>query len=67
MDDNIKLVPDRWSHTGWKYVGEEPSDKKFFKSPNRINMFGRIKAPVADLSPKRGSNSVMRGYEKPHK
>ena len=23
-DDNIKLVPCRWSNSGWKYVKEEP-------------------------------------------
>ena len=41
LDEKIKLVPDRWSHTGWKYVGDEPSNHKFFANPNRVNSFGR--------------------------
>ena len=26
LDDNIKLIPDRWSHTGWKNANTEPSE-----------------------------------------
>jgi hypothetical protein len=40
LDDNIKLVPCRWSNTGWKYVKEDPSDQQFFSSPNRVNSHG---------------------------
>ena len=39
-DENIKLVPCRWSNSGWKYVKEEPQSQKFFNSPNRVNTFG---------------------------
>ena len=31
------MVPDRWSHTGWKNSITEPSSTKFFVSPNKIN------------------------------
>lgn len=37
---NLKLVPCRWAHTGWKYVKAEPSDEKFFTNPNRVNSLG---------------------------
>ena len=39
-EENLQLVPCRWSHTGWKYVQMDPSQAKFFKSPNRVNSFG---------------------------
>ena len=39
-EENLQLVPCRWSHTGWKYVQSDPSGTKFFKSPNRVNSFG---------------------------
>ena len=38
--DNLKLVPCRWSHTGWKYVQDDPAKTNFFSSPNRVNSFG---------------------------
>ena len=40
LDDNIKLVPCRWSNTGQKYVKEDPSDQRFFSSPIRVNSHG---------------------------
>ena len=39
-EENLVLVPCRWSHTGWKYVQRDPSATKFFTSPNRVNSFG---------------------------
>ena len=36
----MKLVPCRWSRTGWKYVEAEPSGHKFFGNPNRTNAHG---------------------------
>ena len=30
LDDDIQLVPDRWSETGWKYVTGDPNDKIYF-------------------------------------
>ena len=38
--ENLKLVPCRWSHTGWKYVQANPETTNFFSSPNRVNSFG---------------------------
>lgn len=39
--EKYKIVPDRWSKTGWKYVKEEQVEKnKFFNHPNRSNSFG---------------------------
>jgi len=38
-EENLQLVPCRWSHTGWKYVQMDPSQAKLFKSPNRVNSF----------------------------
>ena len=35
-----RLVPCRWSHTGWKYVEEEPNSSRFFTNPNRVNGSG---------------------------
>ena len=61
LDQNIKLVPCRWSNSGWKYVEEEPSEQKFFKNPNRVNTMG---FPEQISNMRRGSNSVMRHYEK---
>jgi hypothetical protein len=26
----VKLVPDRWSKSGWKYQKEDPAEKPFF-------------------------------------
>lgn len=40
LDENIRLVPCRWSNTGWKYVNDDPSNQRFFKSPNRVNSHG---------------------------
>ena len=40
FDDNLQLVPCRWSNTGWKYVQADPSRTQFFQSPNRVNSFG---------------------------
>ena len=39
-EENLKLVPCRWSHTGWKYVQADPGKTHFFKNPNRVNSFG---------------------------
>ncbi len=39
-DENLQLVPCRWSHTGWKYVQSDPAKTQFFSSPNRVNSFG---------------------------
>ena len=30
LDNDIQLVPDRWSETGWKYVTGDPTDKLYF-------------------------------------
>ena len=42
LDNEVKLVPDRWSHTGWKNSPMEPSEltRGFFCSPNRVNSIG---------------------------
>ena len=34
------LVPSRWHLSGWKYTDVDPSDAKFFNSPNRLNNMG---------------------------
>lgn len=39
-EENLQLVPCRWSHTGWKYVQKDPGNTNFFTSPNRVNSFG---------------------------
>ena len=39
-EENLQLVPCRWSHTGWKYVQADPGATAFFTSPNRVNSFG---------------------------
>ena len=39
-DENLQLVPCRWSNTGWKYVQKDPCEQQFFKNPNRVNSFG---------------------------
>ena len=26
FDENVRLVPDRWSKSGWKYVTVDPED-----------------------------------------
>jgi len=36
----MKLVPCRWSRTGWKYVEAETKNHKFFGNPNRTNCHG---------------------------
>merc|ERR1711957_387538 len=36
----MKLVPCRWSRTGWKYVEAETKQHKFFTNPNRANCHG---------------------------
>tara|TARA_B110000285_G_C14689208_1_gene408282 strand:- start:406 stop:585 length:180 start_codon:yes stop_codon:yes gene_type:complete len=36
----MKLVPCRWSKTGWKYVEVDPGTHKFFVNPNRANAHG---------------------------
>ena len=36
----MKLVPCRWSNTGWKYVEVQPSTHRFFGNPNRTNFHG---------------------------
>ena len=40
LDENVRLVPDRWNPTGWKYVKSDPVNEKFFNSPNKINSVG---------------------------
>lgn len=40
MDDGIRIVPCRWSNSGWKYVEGEPAKHKYFSNPNRVNSFG---------------------------
>jgi hypothetical protein len=39
-EENLQLVPCRWSHTGWKYVQADPGATQFFTNPNRVNSFG---------------------------
>lgn len=39
-EENLQLVPCRWSHTGWKYVQKDPGNTNFFTNPNRVNSFG---------------------------
>ena len=39
-DDNMQLVPCRWAKSGWKYVNADPSQTRYFNSPNRVNSFG---------------------------
>lgn len=39
-EENLQLVPCRWSNTGWKYVQRDPAEHGFFKNPNRVNSFG---------------------------
>ena len=34
------VVPCRWSHTGWKYVVQDPAQEKYFSHPNRVNSLG---------------------------
>jgi len=36
----MKLVPCRWSRTGWKYVEADTSAHKFFTNQNRNNCHG---------------------------
>ena len=43
LDRNVVLVPDRWSHTGWKCTLRDPSDKTYFNSPNNVNRGTRPK------------------------
>ena len=39
-EENLELVPCRWSNTGWKYVQKPTAKTKFFTSPNRVNSHG---------------------------
>ena len=39
-EQEMKLVPCRWSRTGWKYVEAETGNHKFFANPNRQNCHG---------------------------
>jgi len=39
-NEKLKLVPSRWSHTGWRYVLDDPQETEYFSSPNRVNTFG---------------------------
>ena len=39
-EENLQLVPCRWSHTGWKYVQKPTAKTNFFTSPNRVNSHG---------------------------
>ena len=40
LESDMKLVPCRWSRTGWKYVEQDPREHKFFGQPNRANAQG---------------------------
>ena len=40
LTDGVKIVPCRWTNSGWKYVEDEPAKQKFFSNPNRANSFG---------------------------
>jgi len=62
LDDNIKLIPDRWSHTGWKNANTEPSEQihGFFSSPNRMNSLGYSKNQMAFIREKQ-NKSALRG------
>ena len=31
----MKIVPCRWSKSGWKYIEKDPEEQKFFANPNR--------------------------------
>ena len=59
----VKLVPDRWSKSGWKYQQEEPSQKPFFQNYNRS--VGRQFDPksVAFAHNQRHANSIRGGGE----
>ena len=71
FEGDVKIVPCRWSNSGWKYVEGEPASHKFFSSPNRVNTFG-ISAATKGITPqqmdyntykpeiRRGNKSVMR-------
>ena len=39
-DENLHLVPCRWSKTGWRYMQQDPSQTQYFRNPNRVNQFG---------------------------
>ena len=55
-EQEMKLVPCRWSRTGWKYVEAETGEHKFFKNPNRANCHGYN-------SPGRGRGNVDFRYK----
>ena len=50
-EEKLVVVPCRWSHTGWKYVTYEPTEKRFFNHPNRINSFGIMPKKPAPYRP----------------
>ena len=60
---NMKVVPSRWEHSGWRYMFVEPSKDKFLNKPNRINgAFG-----IGDQDPRRGSfesSIIQRGGQR---
>ena len=71
LDKNIRLVPDRWSDIGWKYVNEEPAESHTFKK-SLLNQDDRFRSIIYGSGTfngsdgrnnhgfKRASNSVMR-------
>ena len=45
--ENLQLVPCRWSKSGWKYVQKDPSKFQYFNNPNRVNSFGFTQKKMA--------------------
>mmetsp|Transcript_39536 Transcript_39536/g.60374 ORF Transcript_39536/g.60374 Transcript_39536/m.60374 type:complete len:128 (+) Transcript_39536:3-386(+) len=60
LDSRVKLVPSRWSNSGWKYVMEDPMNQSFFNHPNRVNAHGWQKG--SRFAAKNGAKSVMRSH-----
>ena len=49
-DNAINIVPCRWSNSGWRYTLEDPTEEKYFRSPNRVNRFGHRAAAMGNIS-----------------
>ena len=49
----MKIVPSRWEKSGFKYVFEDPAQKKYFNSPQRRN--GAFGGMNEDANPRRSS------------
>ena len=64
MDKTIRLVPDRWTYGGWKYVRKEPTEMPYFNSTNRTNSFGAEYRGThqRSLEETRKKSSSPRGY-----